>query len=261
MDVRIYARPMTHQIKWGQSFCEGLKRHGIKAMMCGPPKNEYQRSDVAVFWSHRFQPPAGQDYIVLENAYLDREHYASAGWNGLNGRADFCNASVPDDRGRRFYDLIQPLRFGEYILIMGQVRGDMSIDGLDFVAWAEGVAREVGSVVSKPICFRRHPKDPGMQIEGARIVNGSLDEAIGGAHWVVTYNSSSAVEAALAGVPVAAFDEGSMAWPIAGHELEYRVASTEERQRWVDRLAYTQWTAEEMERGETWAHLRTRLDS
>lgn len=259
LTVRVYARRMSHQIKWANAFAAGLIRHGIRPEMAGPPRENYQRSDVAVFWSHRFAPK-NQHYVVLEQGYVSRGTYVSAGWNGLNGRADFCNKNVPSDRGERFYDLLEPCRFGQYILIMGQVRGDEAIRDVDFPEWAAGMVGEAQKQVSKEVCFRAHPRDQAMQIPCARVIKGSLDAALEGAHWVITYNSSSAVEAALAGIPVSACDEGSMAWEVAGHGAHYRFASLDERKRWLDRLAYAQWTEKEMRDGDAWEHLKQRLN-
>src|SRR6185436_15291850 len=42
------------------------------------------------------------DVVVLETGYINRgdgeDHHYAAGFNGLNGRADFKNKGMPDDR-------------------------------------------------------------------------------------------------------------------------------------------------------------------
>src|SRR5688572_29117795 len=42
------------------------------------------------------------DVVVLETGYINRgdgeNHHYAAGFNGLNGRADFRNRNMPDDR-------------------------------------------------------------------------------------------------------------------------------------------------------------------
>ena len=78
---------------------------------------------------------------------------------------------------------------------------------------------------------------------------------------VVTLNSNSGVDAALAGVPVIAFDEGSMAWPVAGHKPQDAIHPPRpDRLRWAAELAWCQWTDREFETGECWEHLRRGMD-
>ena len=40
----------------------------------------------------------GKPVIILETGYIKRERYFAAGWNGLNGRANFRNQGMPPDR-------------------------------------------------------------------------------------------------------------------------------------------------------------------
>jgi hypothetical protein len=68
-----------------------------------------------------------------------------------------------------------------------------------------------------------------------------------GAGLVVTFNSNTGVDAALFGRPVIAMDEGSMAWPVAGHQVTEIVMP--DRSAWAARLAWCQWTMDEMRSG------------
>jgi hypothetical protein len=72
----------------------------------------------------------------------------------------------------------------------------------------------------------------------------------------VTYNSNTAVDAAIQGYPVFALDRGSMAWAVAGHDLaEIDSPSKPDRTQWAADLAYSQWKPAEMAEGLTWRHL------
>jgi hypothetical protein len=89
---------------------------------------------------------------------------------------------------------------------------------------------------------------------GAMDAGGNLAEALAGAAFAVTWNSNSGVDAAMAGVPVVAMDEGSMAWPVAAHDLG-AVPRLPERRPWAAQLAWCQWRPEEIADGTAWEAL------
>jgi len=73
---------------------------------------------------------------------------------------------------------------------------------------------------------------------------------------VVTFNSNSGVEALLQGVPVLAFDEGSMVWSLCNRSLsDIESPSLPDRAQWLNDLSYAQWTLAEMKEGLAWKHL------
>jgi hypothetical protein len=69
----------------------------------------------------------------------------------------------------------------------------------------------------------------------------------------VTFNSNSAVDAVLAGVPAYVEDEGGMAFDVASHTVGE--IHRPDRAQWAHDLAYCQWTVDEMASGATWEHL------
>ena len=85
-----------------------------------------------------------------------------------------------------------------------------------------------------------------------------LENDLKRAYCVVTYNSLSAVEAVVRGIPVIATNNMSMVWPIAHKDfsqieaLNYNI----DLQDWQNKIAYTMWNREEVKGGETWAHLK-----
>jgi len=81
-----------------------------------------------------------------------------------------------------------------------------------------------------------------------------IEKDLEAARYAVTFNSNSGVDAALAGVPVVAMDEGSMAWQVAGHRIGEIVFP--DREKWAHDLAFAQWDVEEITSGEAWEHLR-----
>jgi len=199
------------------------------------------------------QRKRGLDVIVLETGYINRgdgeQHHYAAGFNGLNGRADFRNADSPGDRAAKLNVTLRPWRKdGKHILLCGQVPWDASVDHIDFNAWLRTVSYVIRETTLRPVRFRPHPQiaKPDMSIEE------DLEDC-----WaVVTFNSNTAVDAAIRGVPVFASDKGSMAYSIANRWVEQiDDPRTPERQQWLNDLAYTQWTQDEMKQGLAWKHL------
>lgn len=208
------------------------------------------------------QTAYGGEHLVIERGFIHREQYFMAGWGGLNGRADFCNDSMPSDRWDELRLQIDPWRTrGNHIVLCGQVPWDASVQHTDHSVWCRQTAMDIRSFTDRPIIFRPHPLVPNGAIDmsGTDVIftqNQSLAEDLREAWCAVTFNSNSAVEAALSGIPVFAFDRGSMALPVANRSLEQIEAPTApDRQAWLNNLAYTQWTFEEMSLGLPWLHL------
>lgn len=188
--------------------------------------------------------------------------YWSVGLGGINGRADFRNDGSPADRWARLGVEMKPWRLqgGDGALIVGQVPWDVSVQDSDHIGWVKAQvndARRHGLAVR----FRPHPYavkrgvNYGVDCEVSRV---GLDEDLARASLVVTQNSNVGVDAAIAGVPVVATDQGSMAWPVAAHSITEAVADDHWwpcRLQWAYDLAYAQWTIEEMRDGSTWRHL------
>ncbi len=88
----------------------------------------------------------GRHYLVMERGYIgDRFKWTSLGFDGLNGRAKF--PSIDDGMKRwnkHFPGFLKPWKYTgtSLALIMGQVLGDASIEGVDFNKWVNDAALE-----------------------------------------------------------------------------------------------------------------------
>ena len=254
----------------------------IKALHDGCPEpkvlaslDDYEPSEVAVVMGvHKKAVPAsfkrgqviaeqkkrGFDSLILETGYINRgagaSHHYAVGWNGLNGRADFRNAGSPGDRAQKLGPL-EDWKYGEHILLCGQVPWDASVDFTNHQAWLAEAADNIIAVSPRDVVFRPHPLAPLPNIAGCRYSKSkSLTEDLADCHCVVTFNSNSAVEALVGGIPVFAFDQGSMVWPVANKDwMALENPLRLDRTQWYNDLAYAQWTPEEMRSGETWRHI------
>ena len=256
-----------HAKPWLDAFANGLSRHGIYPIR-RPGSHRLPNADLVVFWSHKVghviehQRNFGKDYLVLEHGYFgDRVNkFASARFNGLNGSAQniMFISDAPSDRWEKHEVEVKPWKCdGEYALILGQVDGDASLVQSGFSKrWYSEAAVIARNTFGLPVRFRPHPKSrPTTEINGARTLVGSLEEALDGAAFAITWNSTAGVNAVLYGVPTAACDGGSMARPVAAHFPSGPILKAD-RKPWLNHLAYCQWTKEEFASGEAWDHLR-----
>lgn len=266
MQVRLYANMSDHQRQAMLEMQTGLAAHGVDARIF--PPESYEPSAVACTWGVRYdhivdgQAQHSGRLVVVECGYFgDRMENVSVGIDGLNGRAQFGNDNSPPDRWMVNGVDLKPWRTGgEYIVVMGQCAGDASLCGIDFAAWAKGVA---GGLENRrgdylPIFYRKHPLSGGV-IPGIRTLQGSMSDALDKAAMVVTFNSNSGVDAVLAGVPTVSIDRGSMVWPVSAHSV-FDEPVTPDRTQWSHNLAYCQWSRDELMSGAAWAHITPVLD-
>jgi len=251
-------RAGNHDYRWRESFGEGLAKRGWSVEHSEGEKP----CDLLVLWGVRRkdviarQKAAGGEVLILERSYLgDRFLYTSTSFGGgLNGRGEFRGPHDDPSRFRRLFgNLMQPWSERDgYALLIGQVPGDQSIRHADIDAWYRQSVAALKRHGWADVRFRPHPLagrrgGPSM-IMGASHNDGPLADAFAGAGAVVTFNSNTGVEAVLAGVPTIAMDEGSMAWAVAGHQVTEIIRP--DREAWAARLAWCQWTRDEMQSGE-----------
>jgi hypothetical protein len=252
---------LSHQKTWGEAFALGLARHGWTVDM-GP---EWRPSDLLVMWGVRQkmamhdQARRGGQVCILERGYLgDRFKWTSVSFGGgLNGRAEFRGKLDDPSRFEKHHGkLVKPWRRAHtgIALLIGQVEGDASLAGVNIANWYHDATAELrarGYVVE----FRPHPLSLGKR-KPAR----SLADDLARADVVVTWNSNTAVDAVLAGVPTYAIDRGSMAWDVTTHDLAEQPYMPW-RCDWLTALAWKQWTLDEIAAGWCWAHVGGELVS
>lgn len=270
MKALLNAHPQAkHQIHWLGLLESGLRKHGVE-IECGPEIEPTDADFVACWGWRRAAMWNGliDNVLVVERAYLGERmtKWISLGWNGLNGRADFCNEGVPADRAMQWLSYLKPCRkmSGAPVIIMGQVGGDRSWGNTAPATWYSQTV-EALKKAGVPYRFRPHPisLDYGEQrpraFTEADVINGPLESALADCGGVVTHSSNSGVDAVLAGVPTIATDEGSMVFDLVPHELPLRKIDDVARLRWLAKTAYCQWTTEEVENGTAWAHVKKGL--
>jgi len=279
VDVKVYvpgASNVEHTTVAG-AFYEGICRTGGNVAVEIRPIDRYVPSDVAVLFGVgkkavpiswlRQRIIDGQNRgtgqtIVLEKGYIKRDIYYAAGWGGLNGRADFCNKNSPGDRWYALDTWMNQIerRSCGVVLVCGQVPHDASVQHINYRHWVQSTLTELSEKLPEGVraVFRPHPLAPGLvdPVPGVEFSTRSLEDDLLRAQMVVTYNSNTGVDAALAGIPVYAADIGSMVYTIASHTLDKLfIPRSSDQLQWAKDIAYAQWTIEEMKTGMPWRHL------
>jgi hypothetical protein len=259
-----------HQLNWGSAFRSGLQKHGWNARI----ESSFTPSDLLIIWGVRRRDKIERQLIsggrvcILERGYIgDRMKWSSVSFGGkLNGRAHFpAMQNDPTRFVKHFADLVQPWsdRKGPAV-IMGQVPGDMSLAGIggSLDKWYENAAEELRRS-GHEVVFRPHPlagrRTPNQAPKGLRTIYGTLEQSLADASICVTWNSNAGVDSVLAGVPAIAMDEGSMAWSVTSHDFALPPVRPD-RTEWASRLAWCQWSLEEIADGIAWDHVKQGIE-
>lgn len=260
MDIGILATT-PHQMKWFGKVAESLRAQGVSCRV----HPQIVKAGVVACWGWRrgrMYREAGREVLVFERGYLgDRFHWTSVAWNGLNGHGDFClPEQVSGERFNAHFSMKPWKKDGKHIVIMGQVRGDASLAGADLTGFYEKMARKLRRHYDRPVTFRPHPLAANHKAfrPAVDVMQGTLEEALADAFLAVTFNSNSAVDAIVAGIPTLSFDKGCMAHDVTGHDIEERIFP--DRTEWAARLAHCQWSPQEIESAAFWERMRGHLD-
>ena len=251
-------------------------------------EGEYRRypgptpdTDVAVFFGVKGQSrQIMEDHLAMGKAtiYLDKGITREKGKGHTLYTRAFVNAAHPNNyMMRRKYkpDRFDALRIslrgrrkGHNILFCGSSAKFHEFHRIPPpTEFAAQIYREIRKYTDQPVIYRPKPSWRRAQpIPGTLFSPSSqtLDEALAGAHCMVTYGSGAAFYAICAGVPVISLGP-SIAWPVADDAIssirDPLFARDAERQRWANAVAYTQFTTQEFASGFAWAHLKELIKS
>lgn len=258
MRVGVYAR--EDNLEAG-AFAAGLLAQGYKPVWRSA--SDYKQGDVERFeavvitglraqgaWIRDDYRARGIPVVVIDYGYLARVSgkatWETGHWqvsvDGLNRPPSF---ECPGDRFEALGVEIVPKRKaakGLKPLVLGQHVGDPS-HGLDAEAmghWVEDQCWEFGAR------WRPHPDSPDVEVDAEK-VEGTLAEAFAGASVVHTLCSTAGLDALLAGVPAVAHMPNRACW---GELSSEKLPTVEARRALCARLAYGQWTLNEMRSGQ-----------
>lgn len=239
------------------------------------PVENSMTADSAVIWSHvwsgkmRKNQQVWQTYrkhnknvFVLEVGTLKRGITWKVGLNGTTGVGYFGPNNQDSFRVKKLGLTLQPWSTqGNYILICTQ-RADSEqwANQPMLEKWLDIIIKELHVHTPRPIILRPHPRFrvnqrwPRVEIWNPTKLSGTydcydIDVAFKNAWAVVNWNSGPGVAAVMQGIP-AFVGASSLAAPVANLALKnIENPKRPDRQQWLNDLAYTEWTVEEIARG------------
>lgn len=244
---------LDHQRKHIEAMRSGLEKHGVTCAYGHYNTPSARHEDFAVIWGSPSKQPAiaalGIPLLIMERGHVgDRMCLTSCGWGELGRRGKYAAVEDGGERWRRMFGhLMHPWvhRTPGRALIIGQVENDAALRGLVLREWVE---QQISFLQNQgwSANYRPHPM--------VRQSKQTLAEELAGVSLCITYNSTTGVEAVLAGVPTVTLDEGAMAWPVTSHTVPEMIYP--DRDSWAHRLAWTTWEIEEIIHGEVWEYLK-----
>lgn len=252
--------------------------------------NQDKDCDVAVIWSvlwsgrmaankkiwDSFQQRK-KPVVVLEVGGLKRNITFKMGINGINREADFANDSFDSHRWPKFNLEMKPWRqHGKTIIICGQHDSSHQWRGKPSMpTWIDEQIAEIRRYSSRPILVRPHPRNnfdfDQKKFKDVIMIKPKMEEKTyddtdfkkvlfqHDAWAVVNHSANTAIESVINGVPVFVGD-ASLCYDVGNHSF----ANVEDphmpcRIDWANRLAYTEWTTQEIREGLPWSRLRKQL--
>jgi hypothetical protein len=249
-----------------QAFQQGMSMHGITL------QENCMHSDAVVLWSrlwagrmranrdvYQHYKSLGKPVVFIDVGSLRRNHT----WKiSLFADSMLCARNQNPSRARAMGLVLDPWRSaGEHILIAMQRPDSEQWTGQPACeVWLHETVQRLASLSDRPIMVRPHPRfrldynSPRIEISMPQRVAGTYDDfdfdlCLRNAWCVVNWNSSPGVVASLKGVP-AFVDHTSLAAPVADQDLSrIESPSMPDRQQWLNDLAWTEWTQEEIALG------------
>jgi hypothetical protein len=245
--------------------------------------------DVAVIWSVLWQGRMAKyrniwdtyrnknkPVVVIEVGGIKRNETWKIGINGVNREADFNNDSVDGERWGKFNVEMKPWKqTGEDIIICGQhTNSHQWRNNPPMSAWFDQQITEIRKYTDKPVIIRPHPRNhvaidtakyKDVKIVGPKRDRNTYDdtdlaERLKSAWAVVSHSSNPAMTAVFSGIPVYV-SEASLSYDVGNKTFEnINNPDMPDRQKWANKLSYTEWWTDEIERGLPWKRIKKRLE-
>lgn len=219
-------------------------------------------SDAAIIWSVLWHGRMKQNrsiwdhyrnqnkpVIVLEVGCLNRDRTWKIGINGINAGSYFIPKAVDSTRIKTFAVQIKPWRQGDNIVVCPQHglshqwRENPSVD-----EWVRNTITELKQYTDRNIIVRPHPRFP-VHLRDVAISRNTFKQDLLNAWAVVNWNSNPGIESIIEGVP-SFVGHDSLAAPVANTNLSaIENPAMPDRTDWLNELAWTEWTVEEMSEG------------
>lgn len=285
MKISVYTKfGPNNSKKVFNAFIESLEKAGEEVQI-----NEDKNSDIVVIWSVLWQGRMigykriwdecqlkNKPVVVLEVGGIKRNETFKVGINGVNREADFANQPVDDKRWKKLNIELKPWQStGNTIIICGQHhRSHQWRNNPSMNLWFEQQINEIRKYTNRPILVRPHPRNPiGLDIKKWKNVSykppqrdyNTIDdtdfkETLKHTWAVINYSSNPAMIAVFNGIPVFV-SEQSLCYDVGNINIsKINNPVMPNRNEWANKLAYTEWTTNEIKQGLPWGRIKKRLE-
>ena len=210
--------------------------------------------------------------IVLEVGGIQRGTTWKIGLNGINKDAFFVK-DMDAARANKLGLLLKPWRTqGDHILVCGQHDRSLQWQNMPNASqWFSDVIAELRKYTDRKIVVRPHPRCPIVPVEHQfkNVIKqlpmkkaGTYDDydiRFDNAHAVISWTSNPGIRAVINGYPVFT-GPTSLAYPVANHNLaDIEMPQMFDRQQWLNDIAWTEFTIQDIAQGLPLKHLTERL--
>lgn len=257
-------RVVPYMIKGAQACGDAVWQLSDQQYMVSHPDTY----DVAVFWGYvtscqtimKGYLEAGKKVVYLDLAYWRRDDHYKVCVDARHPTAYFQSNPKDGSRRKRFVNHIRPYRVRDCILVAGLSPK---------AAWAENlepagsfeikVVEELRKYTQRPIIYRPKPTWGSAPVIPNTIFSPGtehVDIALSKSWSVVTHHSNVAVDGLIDGA--AAFCKVGAASVMGTFDLSKieDPVYPDNREQWLNDLAYCQWSVDEMRNGTCWRHLK-----
>lgn len=203
--------------------------------------------------------------IVLEVGGLKRGSTWKVGINGINRDADFGGFHNNSSRADALGLLLKPWKFnneqGDIIIACQHNKSHQWRNQKSVQTWLFDSIDLIRQYTNRQIVVRPHPRCPipaiqyefkNVKVQQPKQIQGTYDDFDFDpthAYAVVNWSSNPATQAVMAGVPVFVGPD-SLAYDVGNSNLaKINNPSMPDRTQWLNDIAYTEWTIEEISTG------------
>jgi len=251
-----------------------------------PSKKKRMRLKAEVIGRHRGKGLIVIDTPVLTRPYDKNEKYRRVGIDSLfadtgkfNNQNSLCDRwkilsekfgikiqeKEKEKKGDNIYILLQ--RFYD-----ASLRGSQRLRPKKYFAWLDSVIKELENETDRKIIIRPHPgslnakeeldliENFKLKIDNNKIFDyeqKALFDVLDDAFATICYNSGSAIDSLLYGVPNITYDSGSHAYTVANNNCkDIESIVMPDISQWLCDLGYVDWSIYDLEQGLAWKHLK-----
>lgn len=244
-------------------------------------------ADVSVIWSMLWQgrmqgnrevwnmsKQKNKPVIVLEIGAIKRGHTWKMAVNGI-GNTAYYNLQDTDDTRIKKLDLkLHPWKINTCpILIAGQQANSQQWNSpYHMQEWLKEILSRIRKFTTRKIIIRPHPRCPinfqkyshveNVELQIPNKISNTYDDYdydMKKISVVFNYSSNPGTLAAIHGTPIFVSNK-SLAWPVSNVDFSLiENPQTPDRQKWLEKISFTEWTTEELSTGYPLSRLTSQL--